>query len=53
MTAKSSGVLVMQPGKTYIKTLFADIGIPGAQIYIFDKHGNLVYHPKYVLNPGL
>ena len=47
---KVIGVLVMQPGEDYIKNTFADIGIPGAQIYIFDKHGNLVYHPKYVLD---
>ena len=47
---KVIGVLVMQPGEDYIKNTFAYIGIPGAQIYIFDKHGNLVYHPKYVLD---
>lgn len=40
------GILVMQPGENYIKNAVANINISGAQIYILDKHGNLIYHPK-------
>lgn len=42
------GTLVMQPGEDYIKNALGAINIPGVQIYILDKHGNLIYHPKSV-----
>lgn len=42
------GILVMQPRDDYIKNALGAINISGAQIYILDKHGNLIYHPKSV-----
>ncbi|MDI6722457.1 MAG: cache domain-containing protein, partial [Candidatus Aenigmarchaeota archaeon] len=42
------GILVMQPGGDYIKNAVGNINISGAQIYIVDKHGNLIYHPRSV-----
>jgi len=44
------GVLVMQPGENYISDALTDMAVSGAQTYLFDKNGNLLYRPSHAMD---
>jgi signal transduction histidine kinase len=44
------GILVMQPKEVYIGNIAGAMDIGIGQIYVVDKQGHLIYHPRYTLD---